>query len=78
MKKQEVKVKTIGGIRNAILMHKRVWLTKDGKEWVYAQLKKDGKVFVNYGLSADTRSLHDSIWDIDYFLNFQKSINLLG
>jgi hypothetical protein len=71
--KQEtiVKIESLTGIKNAILKHKKVWLTRENESHVYAELNKDGTVWVNYGLSNDTRTLHDSIMDIGSFLSFK-------
>lgn len=72
------KFRTLTGIRNAILKHKKVWLTRDDKNYVYVELKKDGQVWIHYGLNTEITKLHQGIINIDYFLSFQRSTDLLG
>ena len=72
------KYRTLTGIKNAILKHKKVWITPDDKHYIYAVLKKNGDVWINFGLTDETASLHDAMIRIDDFLSFQRSIGLLG
>ena len=72
------KYRTLTGIKNAILKHKKVWLTPDDKHYVYAVLKDTGQIWINFGLTDETASFHDALIRIDDFLSFQRSIDLLG
>lgn len=75
--KQE-KVKSLTGVKNAILKHKKVWLTIDGKNWVYVEMRKSGIVRINYGLDADdSPNLHHAVIQIYDFLSFKHSTDLL-
>ena len=91
MKEPREYINSLVGIKNAILKHKKVWLTLDGKTWVYAELKSDGRVFINYGLSWETISwggdkdavgnekvlLHKVLTNIFDFLSFKRSTDQL-
>lgn len=78
MKEPQAKVKSLTAVKNAVLKHKKVWLTIDGKSWVYAALKSDGSVFINYGLDEQTTTLHIAMGNILDFLSFKRSTDLLG
>lgn len=78
MKESQAKIKSLTGVKNAILKHKKVWLTMDQKSWVYAVLKSDDHVIVNYGLSHETVTLHKAMANIFDFLSFKRSTDLLG
>jgi len=77
MKEPQAKIKSLTGIKNAILKHKKVWLTIDDKNWVYAEMRKDGNVSINFGLSELTTSFHAALTDIFDFLSFKRSTDLL-
>lgn len=74
--KQE-KIKSLTGIKNAILKHKKVWLTIDEKNWVYAEKKNNDKVWINFGLSDETIGFHKALTEIYDFLGFKHSTDLL-
>lgn len=65
----QVTVKTLTGIKNAILKHKKVWLTMNGKTWLYVELRKDSSVFINRGLNADTLPFKSAMVNILNFLS---------
>ena len=78
MKEPQAKIKSLTGVKNAVLKHRKVWLTLDEKSWVYAELKSDGSVIINYGLDEQTTSLHIAMGNIYDFLSFKRSTDLLG
>lgn len=92
MKEPQAKIRSLTGVKNAVLKHRKVWLTMDGKTWVYAELKSDGCVLINYGLSSETVKmgddsygvgdekvmLHKAMGNIFDFLSFKRSTDLLG
>ena len=71
------KVKSLTGVKNAILKHGKVWLTIDGKSWVYAEKRKNDKVWINFGLNDETVSFHKALTEIYDFLSFKHSTDLL-
>ena len=78
MKEPQEKVKSLTGIKNAILKHEHGWITLDKKTWVFAGINADGSIFVNYGLSHERVSLHKAMGNIFDFLSFKRSTDLLG
>lgn len=75
--KKQVKVKSLTGVKNALLKHKKVWLTLDEKEWIYAEY--NGKtVWINFGMDSETASFHVALNRIYDFLTFKRSIDMLG
>ena len=78
MKEPQAKIKSLTGVKNAVLKHRKVWLTMDGKSWVYAEVRPYGLVFVNYGLDAERVTLHKAMGNIFDFLSFKRSTDLLG
>ena len=78
MNEPQAKIKSLTGVKNAILKHKKVWLSLDEKSWVYAELKPDGSVFINYGLDEQTTRFHIAMANIFDFLSFKRSTDLLG
>ena len=77
MKETTVKIKTMRNIKRAIKRHKKLWLTMDGKGFVYAELRKSGQVWINYGLSDQVAGMKKAVMDIHDFLSFENSINQL-
>ena len=77
MKEPQAKIRSLTGVKNSILKHKKVWLTIDQKTWVYAALRSDGSVFVNYGLDDERVKLHEAMGNIFDFLSFKRSADLL-
>lgn len=76
-KGDQVTVKSITGIKNAILNKKKTWITIDGNNWVFVELRKDGKVWVNYGLDEQETTFKIAIKNIYDFLTFKRSTDLL-
>ena len=76
MNDNEVKVKSLTGVKNAILKHKKVWLTIDEKTWVYAEWEHP-TVRINYGLTSENASLHVAMTQIYDFLSFKRSTDQL-
>lgn len=69
------RVKSLTDIKNALLKHKQVWLTMDGRTYVYAKYYHS-KVWLNFGLadevcSFDDALFHDAPTRIYDFLSFQ-------
>ena len=78
MKKQIAKIRSLTGIKNAILKHKRVWLTMDEKSWVFVELRDNGTIQVNFGLDDfKTGDLKYAMTQIYDFLSFKRSIDQL-
>lgn len=77
MKKKQATIKSLTGIKNAILKNKKVWLTIDGNNWVFVELRKDGSIWINYGLDEQETTFPIAIKNIYDFLSFKSSIDLL-
>lgn len=81
MDKTRVEIKSLTGVKNALLKYKKVWLTMDGDSYIYAEIQgaKDTKtVWINFGLTSETASFHNALKSIFDFLSFKRSIDLLG
>ena len=68
MEQPTQRVKNVTGIKNAILKHKKVWLTIDGKNWVYVRVLSGAALFINYGLSHERAAFGAGIRNIYDFL----------
>ena len=69
MKEPQQKIKSLTGVKNAVLKHKKVWLTMDGKTWVYAEKRAGNILYVNFGLDDhETTDFHLGLTDIFDFL----------
>ena len=78
MKKHTAKIKSLTGIKNAILKHKKVWITIDDKNWVYAELRPNGSIWINYGMNDnEAAEFHAGLTEIYDFLSFKRSTDQL-
>lgn len=78
MKEQTAKIRSLTGIKNAILKHKRVWVTMDEKYWVHAELRPNGIIQINFGLDdLETGDMKYAMTQIFDFLSFKKSTDQL-
>lgn len=78
MEKAEVKVKSITGIKKAILTHTNVWLTIDGQTWVYVELRPPHSIWINYGYDdKEEKDLAAGLTQIYNFLSFKSSTDQL-
>ena len=78
MKQPQEKIKSLTGVKNAVLKHRKVWLTIDGKNWVYAEIRAGNILWINFGLNdEETTDFHLGLTDIFDFLSFKRSTDLL-
>ncbi len=78
MGKMEVKVKSITGVKKAILTHKNVWLTIDGNTWLYIELRPPHSIWINYGYEdKEEKDFHAGLTQIYDFLSFKSSTDQL-
>ena len=79
MKQPQAKIKSLAGVKNALLKHKKVWLTMDGKTFVYAEIRPGNCIWINYGMDENhATDFHLGLTDIFDFLSFKRSTDLLG
>lgn len=77
-KGDQVTVKSLKDIRYNILKKKKTWITVDGNNWVFVELRGSDLLWINYGLDEQETTLKIGIKNIYDFLTFKRSIDILG
>lgn len=76
-KPDQATVKSLKDIKSNILNRRKTWITIDGVNFVYVELRNGGSLWVNYGLDEEETTLKVGIKNIYNFLTFKRSTDLL-